>query len=124
METKEMQKELAVKLMDVLYNKKALDVVGIYVADKTIIADWMIVCSGRVSAQVKALSDEAEDKAAEIGLIAKRKEGYNEGRWIVIDFGSILVHIFHPEEREYFNIERLWVDDPRNVIEYSKEKDE
>lgn len=124
METKEMQKELAVKLMDVLYNKKAVDVVGMYVADKTIIADWMIVCSGRVSAQVKALSDEVEDRAAEMGLVAKRKEGYNEGRWIVIDLSSILIHIFHPEEREYYNIERLWVDDPRNVIEYSKEKGE
>ncbi len=119
-----MQKELAVKLMDVLYNKKAVDVVGMYVADKTIIADWMIVCSGRVSAQVKALSDEVEDRAAEMGLVAKRKEGYNEGRWIVIDLSSILIHIFHPEEREYYNIERLWVDDPRNVIEYSKEKGE
>ena len=47
-------------------------------------------------------------------------EGYSEGRWIVIDFGSILVHIFYPEEREYYNMERLWVDDPRGFVDYSK----
>lgn len=122
METKEVLKEQVQKLMEVLSNKKALDVVGIYIADRTIIADWMIVCSGRVSAQVKALCDEVEKKAQEYGLVAKRTEGYNEGRWIVIDFSSILIHIFHPEEREYYNIERLWVDDPRNVITISDDK--
>lgn len=113
-------KEQALAVCDVLYNKKALDIMAIHVGDKTIIADWFIVCSGRATAQVKALSDELEEKAASLGLQTRRIEGYNEGRWIVMDFGSILVHIFYPDEREYYNIERLWVDDPRGFINYTK----
>ena len=89
--------------------------------DKTIIADWFVIASGRSTTQVKALCDELEEKTAEKGMIARRKEGYQEGRWIVMDYGTILVHIFHPEEREYYKLERLWVDDPQNCINYSKE---
>ena len=69
--------------------------------------------------QVKTLCDELEDKAASLGLDLLRKEGYNEGRWIVLDFGHILVHIFHPEERQYYHLERLWEDGAG--IDYSKE---
>ncbi len=117
-------KEQVMGLCEVLYNKKAVDIVAINVADKTIIADWFVICSGRVSAQVKALCDEAEEKSAELGLTVLRKEGYTEGRWIVIDYGNILLHIFHPQEREYYNMERLWVDDPRHYIDYQKLKEE
>lgn len=113
-------KASALALCEVLDNKKALDILAVNVADKTIIADWFIIASGRATTQVKALCDELEDKAAEMGLIARRKEGYEDGRWIVVDFGSILVHIFHPEEREYYKLERLWVDDPQHCIDYSK----
>ena len=108
-------------LCEVLDNKKALDILAVNVADKTIIADWFVIASGHSTTQVKALCDELEEKAAERGLIARRKEGYQEGRWIVVDFGTILVHLFHPEEREYYKLERLWVDDPQHCINYSKE---
>ena len=113
-------KEQALKLCEILYNKKALDIMAIHVGDKTIIADWFVICSGRATAQVKALCDEVEEKSAELGLEVRRTEGDPEGRWIVVDFGSILVHIFYPEEREYYNMERLWVDDPRDFVDYSK----
>ena len=108
-------------LCEALDNKKAFDILALNVADKTIIADWFIIASGRSTTQVKALCDELEEKSAERGLIAQRKEGYQEGRWIVVDFGTILVHIFHPEEREYYKLERLWADDPQHCIDYSKE---
>ena len=113
-------KEQALKLCEILYNKKALDIMAIHVGDKTIIADWFVICSGRATAQVKALCDEVEEKSAELGLEVRRTEGYPAGRWTVVDFGSILVHIFYPEEREYYNMERLWVDDPRDFVDYSK----
>ena len=115
-------REQALAICEALYNKKALDIVALNVADKTIIADWFVVCSGRVSAQVKALCDEVEKKAPEIGLAELRREGYSQGRWIVIDYGAILVHIFHPEERAYYNMERLWLDDPRHFVDFSKQK--
>ena len=114
-------KAQALALCEVLDNKKALDILAVNVADKTIIADWFVIASGHSTTQVKALCDELEEKAAERGLIARRKEGYQEGRWIVVDFGTILVHLFHPEEREYYKLERLWVDDPQHCIKYSKE---
>ncbi len=116
-------KEKTLEICRVLYDKKGLDVVAINVADKTIIADWFVICSGRVPAQVKALCDELEDQAAQLGLDLRRKEGYNEGRWIVLDFAHILVHIFVPDERQYYNMERLWSDGSDNAIEYSKDRD-
>ena len=91
-----------------LYDKKAQDIVAIHVGDRTIIADWFVICSGRATPQVKALCDELEEKAAQAGLTLRRREGYDAGRWIVLDYADILVHIFHPEERRYYNIERLW----------------
>ena len=117
-----LNKETILQLCKILYDKKALDIRAIEVTDKTIIADWFIVASGRGVPQVKALSDELEEKAAELGLFPRRKEGYQEGRWIVLDFGDLLVHLFHPEERSYYNLERLW-DDGQNMITYTEEEE-
>lgn len=112
------ERECVIKLLDILGNKKAIDIIAMDVADKTIIADWFITCSGSSILQVKAICDEVCEKAEELGLTLRRKEGYNEGRWIVLDYGHILVHIFHPEEREYYNIERLWTDGATEVLRY------
>ena len=117
-------KEQVLELCRVLYDKKAMDIVAIDVADKTIIAEWFVICSGRAVPQVKALCDEVDEKAVELGLEIRRKEGYAEGRWIVMDFANILLHIFHPDERKYYNMERLWMDDPESCIDYSKVRDE
>ncbi|MDO4572782.1 MAG: ribosome silencing factor [Clostridia bacterium] len=92
-------REQAEALGRLLSDKKALDVLAIHVADKTVVADWFIICSGRVPSQTKALADEVEEKAAGFGLSLRRKEGYAEGRWIVLDYADILVHIFLPDER-------------------------
>lgn len=109
-------------LCDALYNHKALDILAIPVGDKTIIADWFIVCSGRATPQIRALCDDLEEKAAEAGLELRRKEGYTAGRWIVLDYGDVLVHIFHPEERQYYNVEHLW-DTDGTAVKYSEERD-
>ncbi len=116
-------KQKALGVCEVLYNKKALDIVAIHVADKTIVADWFIICSGRAVQQVKALADEVDHKAEELGLNLRRSEGYGEGKWIVLDFADILVHIFYPEERKYYNMERLW-DEDDSAIRYSVLKEE
>ena len=102
-----------------LYDKKAL---AIHVGDRTVIADWFIICSGRAVPQIKALSDDLEEKAEQIGLDLRRKEGYDAGRWIVLDYADVLVHIFHPEERQYYNMERLW-DTDETAVAYSRERD-
>ncbi len=115
---REEEKERVLKLLEVLDNKKASDIIAIDVADKTIVADWFVIASGASVLQVKAICDEVLDKYEEIGLYLRRKEGYTEGRWIVLDFGYVLLHIFYPEEREYYNIERLWTDGAAEVIKY------
>ncbi len=116
-------KEQALQICETLYNKKAVDIIAIHVADKTIIADWFVIASGRAPQQVKALCDELEEHASKQGLTVLRREGYAQGRWVVLDYGSILVHLFVPDERQYYNMERLWMEDPAEAILYSQEKD-
>lgn len=116
-------KEKALGICEILYNKKASDILAIHVADKTIIADWFVICSGRAVQQVKALADELDEKAPALGLSLRRSEGYSEGKWIVFDYADILVHIFYPEERKYYNMERLW-DENDSAIRYSQQKEE
>ncbi len=115
-------KEKVDGICEILYNKKANDIVAIHVADKTIVADWFVICSGRAVSQVKALADEVEEKAEGLGLTLRRSEGYREGKWIVLDYADVLVHIFYPEERKYYNMERLW-DEDDCAIRYSQQRD-
>lgn len=103
-------------IMEAGKSKKATDIVAVRVADKTIIADWFVFMSGTSAIHVKSICDEIEDKAAEARLELRRREGYSEGRWIVLDYSNILVHIFHPEEREYYNVERLWMDETTETL--------
>lgn len=125
-ENRNLQETIRQQVMDVcetLYNKKAADIVAIHVADKTIVADWFVICSGRAVQQVKALADELDEKSTSLGLTLRRSEGYGEGKWIVLDYGDILVHVFYPEERKYYNMERLW-DEDDSAIRYSVIKEE
>ena len=103
-----------------LHEKGAEDILIVDIKDKTIIADCFVICSGLSSPQVKALSDHVEETLEKIGVFVRRKEGYGQGRWIVLDYSDILVHIFHKEERQFYNLERLWVDG-ENTIQYSEE---
>jgi ribosome-associated protein len=93
-----------------LFAKKAEDVYVINVSHLTIVADYFILASGRSDVHVKSLCDEISKYMHDKGYRLLRMEGYREGRWIVIDYGDILVHIFHKCEREFYGLERLWVD--------------
>ena len=93
-----------------LFAKKAEDVQVINVSHLTIVADYFILASGRSDVHVKSLCDEISQFMHEKGYKQLRVEGYREGRWIVIDYGDILIHIFHKREREFYGLERLWVD--------------
>lgn len=103
-----------------LDEKKGRDIVLLDVSKATILAETFIICSGTSPNQVRMLADEAEKTMAEHGIPQKRLEGYREGRWIVVDFGDVLVHIFHREEREFYDIERLWKADG-NYLNYEGE---
>ena len=107
--------ELVQKIASVLWDRKALDIVALDVRDLTVLCDYMIIASGRNANQVKGLYDDVDDAMAKEGVQLRRSEGSAEGRWVVLDYSTILVHIFHQEERSFYNLERLW-DDGTNRI--------
>lgn len=118
-----MEKRFNEKVLDMaktLAAKKAEDVIVLDINHLTILADYFVIASGRSTTHVKSLCDELEETLAKKGVFVKRKEGYNEARWIVLDFSDILVHIFHHDEREFYNIERLWTDGT-NLLKYELE---
>ena len=92
-------------------DKKALDIKVLNISKLTPIADYFIIASGNSSTQVMAIADEVEEKMIEAGTGEVVKEGYQSGRWILLDFNDIIVHIFHKEEREFYNLERLLSDE-------------
>ena len=100
--------EKVYEMARVLDSRKAEDILLIDVKGVTIIADAFVIASGRSTTHVKTLADELEEAMAKAGVQKLRMEGYQEGRWIVLDYGEILVHLFHKDEREYYGIERLW----------------
>ena len=108
-------KELIEKIAGILYEKKAQNIVALDVSGMTVITDCMLIASGRSALQVKALADEVEDRLSELGIEPARKEGQQEGRWIVLDYGSVLVHICHAEEREFYRLDKLWEADQNRI---------
>lgn len=111
--------EKARKIAEFLSNKKAQDILIIHVADKTIISDYFVVASAGSSTHVSTLAEEVEFKMGQLGESPLRTEGIREGRWVVIDYGDVLVHIFHNEEREFYQLERLWADD-KNYVKFEE----
>ncbi len=98
----------AMTIANVLDMRKAENIVLLDVEEVTVIAETFIICNGTSDKHVQTLADEVENALAKEGLMKLREEGYRQGRWIVLDFGEILVHIFHKHEREFYDIERLW----------------
>ena len=112
-------KEKCLLICGLLSDKKAGDIVYIDVAEKTSLCDYFIVCSGRSSTQVKSLAENLEEKLEkEYGEMPRRREGVREGRWAVVDYADVIVHIFSDEERDFYNLERLW-EDGKNIVRYT-----
>ena len=99
---------LAETICAFLSSKKAEDIVILDVREKTVLCDYFVVASGRNTTQVRALCETLEDKLAESGIEPRRREGVKEGRWGVLDYGDVLVHIFNDESRLFYHLERLW----------------
>ena len=107
--------EMVSKIARILYDKKAQDIVALDVAPLTVITDYMVIASGRSTLQVRTLADEVEEKMSEMGEEPIRKEGQQDGRWVVLDYGSVLVHIFHTQEREFYRLDKLWESDQNRL---------
>ena len=116
--------EMAVLAAKALDAKRAKDIVALKVDEMTVITDYMVIATGRSVPQVKALAEHVEEELAKQDLFASRREGMTEGRWCVLDYGDLMVHIFHEQDREYYQLERLWSDGTNELsIDYGEQPD-
>lgn len=111
------EKSLKQMIAEAASDKKARDIVFIDMQNVSLVADYFIICSGTSVPQVKAIADNIEEKLQEAGHQAIHREGYREGRWVLLDYGTCVAHIFLTEEREFYHLERLWGDAPQEVYE-------
>ncbi|MCM1054968.1 MAG: ribosome silencing factor [Bacteroides sp.] len=98
---------IAVKAID---SKLGENIKVIKIDELTIIANYFIIANGNSNTQVKAIADEVEFKLSEAGLEPHRTEGYQGASWIVLDYVDVVIHIFHKETRDFYDLERLWQD--------------
>jgi ribosome-associated protein len=93
---------------DAALEKKGEDFTEIDVSGRTILADTFVLITGRSKIQTRAIADAIVEKVEAAHFRVSRVEGYNEGSWILIDLGHVIVHAFTPEQRSFYNLERLW----------------
>lgn len=98
-------------------SKQADDLVALDVSGPLPLTDVFLLATGRNERNVLSIASEVEDKLIEFGAKPLRREGRQEGRWVLLDFGDIIVHVFHEEDRMYYSLERLWKDCPAIPIE-------
>ncbi len=108
-------KELALTIAKILEDKRGEQVEILKVDHLTSITDYFVIASGKNTVAVKAMAEDVMEKLEKQDMEPRRHEGMRDARWIVLDYASVIVHIFHMEEREYYNIERLWMDGSNQV---------
>lgn len=110
--TKMNEKELMMLAVKAADDKKAEELVVLDMKGISAISDYFIICHGNSDKQVQAIAREVKDQALQNGNNVKRLEGFDEARWVLVDLGDVVVHVFHREERGYYNLEKLWGDAP------------
>lgn len=103
-------RELADAIAEILDSKKARDIKVLHVEDKTVIAEYFVICTGNSSTQVKALAGEVEYRTELRGLSPYSVEGRDNNSWILLDYSNVIVHVFSREAREFYNLEKLYED--------------
>ena len=106
--------EIAVKAAD---SKRAVDIVALNVSQVSLLADYFMICSANSDRQINPIVDEIIDKEEEANVEVKRVEGKDGGKWVLIDLGDLIVHVFSTSEREFYNLEKLWSDAPLENID-------
>lgn len=114
-------KELALKIAAILDEKKAHDIKIIEVNKKTIIADYFVIAGGSSRTQVNALADEVEYKLGLENIVPSRVEGRGDGSWVLLDFDSVLVHVFGRDARDFYKLEKLWAEG--TPVEFEQKED-
>jgi ribosome-associated protein len=114
--------DLAVLAAIAASDKFATDIVALDVSEHMPLTDVFVMATGRSERMVQSIANEVDDRLTEAGHSSLRREGQTEGRWILLDFGHIIVHVFHEEERLFYQLERLWRDCPVVELPTSEEQ--
>ena len=104
--------ELVIAAADAAADKLATDLLAFDVSDQLVITDAFLLCSAGNERQVKAVVDEIEDRLRQLDAKPIRREGERDGRWVLIDYGDVVIHVQHSDERAFYALERLWRDCP------------
>ncbi len=113
-------RQLALIAAEAASDKKAEDIVAVEVANLLVVTDYFVIGTGQNDRQVRAIADEVEDQLREkAGVKPIGREGTEEGKWVLLDFADIVVHIFQPDERDFYRLERLWGEAPRLALPQS-----
>lgn len=109
-------KELLARILSSLEDDKAEDVVSINLQGKSEMADFMVIASGRSSRQVASISDKLTQRVKEDFGVVCKVEGKDQGDWVLIDTGDVIVHVFRPEVREFYQLEKMWMTPGEAVV--------
>ena len=106
----EQSRKMAKLAYEALDEKQGEDIKVIDISEISVLADYFIIANGSNDSQVRALVENVEDKLSRAGYEPKQREGYGLGSWVLLDFGSIIVHVFDKENRLFYDLERIWRD--------------
>ena len=106
-------KEMAKIAFEALEDKKGENVCAIDISSVSVLADYFVIANGNSDSQVRALVDNVEEKMHKAGYELKEQEGNNSGTWVLLDYGDLIIHIFDRENRQFYNLERIWSDGKR-----------
>jgi len=109
-------KRTLARILTSLDDDKAEDVIDIDLRGKSEMADYMVICSGRSSRQVASISEKLVDRLKQEAGILCKVEGKEAGDWVLIDAGDVIVHVFRPEVREFYQLEKMWLDTAGNTV--------
>lgn len=113
----DLSRNIALEIARLINEKKGQNIKILDIQKLSSIADYFVIATGTSARQVKALVDMIEDRMKEIEINMHHKEGYQNGRWILMDFQSVIVHIFLEEERDFYNIEKVWKDAEQVIVD-------
>ena len=106
----EQSKEMAKLAVNALEDKKAVNVQVIDISSVSVLGDYFIIANGTNRNQIQALSDNVEEALGRAGYDPKQIEGYNTANWVLLDYRDVIIHIFDPDSRSYYDLERIWRD--------------
>ncbi|WP_067727354.1 ribosome silencing factor [Oceanobacillus damuensis] len=114
-------KEIVELIAEACDDKRAEDIIALDMNQVSLVADYFLICHGSTERQVQAIARGIKDAMEENEVNVKRVEGFEQARWILVDIGDIVCHIFHKDERQYYNLERLWGDAARLPLQLGQE---